>query len=312
MRWTYRAIDDVPPGRRAEFHGTPLVIGDLVLAGTDDRDPGGIGHLYAFERDLGHLRWKAEAGRGVMADLVHRGSRVYVVSLSDEIRCIDVRSGQTLWSHASRAVLDSSQSIGFVTTPALVGDKVIFGGQDGTMAALDAERGTLRWSRTVGSPIQSAVVDSGNCVYFATRDRRLLRLDTRDGHDLGEMQLGARTFGPPVVATDGLLVLVVEQGGQSGEPEVTLRCVDASLKGLRWTQRIPGGWTSSRPYLWHDTVFGGGEHGYLVAIRVSDGARMWSDSLRGTIRAIGSEANRLYIGTLGGTLFAYDPPATAR
>ena len=312
MRWTYRAIDDVQPGRRAEFHGTPVVIGDLVLAGTDDRDPGGIGHLYAFERNTGHLRWKAEAGRGVMADLVHRGSRLYVVTLSDEIRCIDIGNGHTLWSHASRAVLDSSRSIGFMTTPALVRDKVIFGGQDGTIAALDTERGTLRWSRTVGSPIQSAVVDSGNCVYFAARDSRLVRLDARDGRDLGEMQLGGRTFGPPVVTVDGLLVFVAEEGGESGEPEETLRCVEASLKGPRWTQRIPGGWTSSRPYLWHDTVLGGGEHGYLVAIRTRDGAQMWSDSLRGTIRAIGIEANRLYIGTLGGTLFAYDPPAIAR
>jgi len=312
VRWTYRAIDDVRPGRRAEFHGTALVIGDLVLAGTDDRDPGGVGYLYAFERVSGHLRWKTEAGRGVMADLVHRDSRLYVVTLSDEIRCIDVGSGHTLWRHTSHAVLDSTQSIGFLTTLALVGDRVIFGGQDGTIVALDTHRGTLRWSRTVGSPLESAVVDSGNSVYFATRDRRLLRLDTRDGRTLGEMQLGARTFGPPVVTGDGLLVFVVEEGADSGEPEVTLRCVEASLNGLRWTQRIPGWWTSSRPYLWHDTILGGGEHGHLIAIRARDGAPMWSDSLRGTIRAINCEANRLYIGTLGGTLFAYDPPVAPR
>jgi len=312
VRWTYRAIDDVERGRRAEFHGAPLVIGDLVLAGTDDRDPGGIGRLYAFERDTGRLRWKVEAGRGVMADLVHRGSRLYVVTLTDEIRCIDVGSGRTLWSHRSQAVLDSSQSVGFITTPAFAGDQVIFGGQDGAIVALEPERGTPRWSRTVSSPLQSAVVDSGNSVYLATRDQRLLRLDTRDGHTLGEMRLGARTFGPPVVSRYGLLVFVVEEGAQSDEPEVTLRCVGASLDSLRWTQRIPGGWTSSRPYLWHDTVLGGGEHGLLVAMRARDGARVWSDSLRGTIRAIGMGADRLYIGTLGGTLFAYDPPAAAR
>jgi outer membrane protein assembly factor BamB len=209
-------------------------------------------------------------------------------------------------------VLDSSQSIGFRTTPALIGNKVIFGSQDGTISALDTERGILRWSRTLGSAIQSAVVDSGNCVYFATQDGRLVRLDARDGHDLGEMQLGARMFGPPVITTDGLLAFVVEEGKQSGEPEVALRCVATSLTALRWTQRIPGGWTSSRPYLWRHVVLAGGEHGYLAALRTRDGAPMWSDSLRGTIRAISSNANRLYIGTLGGTLFAYDPPDTTR
>ncbi len=288
------------------------MVGDLVLAGTDDRDPGGIGHLYAFDRHTGQVRWKAEAGRGVMGDLVHRGSRLYVVTLSDEIRCIDLSSGRLLWTHASRAVLDTSQSIGFMTMPALVGDCVIFGGQDGVIAALDAEQGTVRWSRSVGSPIQSAVVDSGSCVYFAARDGRLVRLSARDGRDLGQMQLGARTFGPPVVTSDGVLIFVLEKGEPSDEPEASLRCVQASLDSVRWMRRIPGGWTSSRPFLWRDAVLGGGDHGYLVAIRTRDGTPVWSDSLRGTIRAIGSEAQRLYVGTLGGTLFAYDPPVTGR
>ena len=62
-------------------------------------------------------------------------------------------------------------------------------------------------------------------------------------------------------------------------------------------------WTSARPYLW---VLAGNRH-ELVALRASDGTREWSHQFPETIRGIGASSEVLYVGTLGGPIFAYTP-----
>src|SRR5262249_52031349 len=251
----------------------PLVIGDLVIAGCDDRDPGGVGHLYGFDGRTGRVRWRQRLGRGGMSDLVHRGSLVYAMTLDDGLRCIEAATGRPLWSQRSRAVFDTSASTGVQSTPALVGERIVCGGQDSVVAALDAARGTRLWQRSVGARVQSAIVDSGRSVYLAARDGRLLRLDAGDGRTLGERRVG-RTFGPPLVTPDGVLMLVLEDSGED-EPPLVLRCFDARLETVLWTYRCPGGVTSSRPYVWRGTILGGGGDGLLFALRSSDGAVLW-------------------------------------
>ena len=90
MRWTY---DTRPDGSVAEFHGDPIIADEFVIAGSDDRREDGIGHVYAFERGSGKLRWRYRASRGVIAEIVHLGSSVYAMSLKDELFCLDLDSG---------------------------------------------------------------------------------------------------------------------------------------------------------------------------------------------------------------------------
>jgi eukaryotic-like serine/threonine-protein kinase len=305
--WTYRALDDVAAGRRAEFHGEPLVTNDLVLTGSDDRDPGGAGFVYAFDRDTGRVRWKRPAARGVMGNVLRHGSRVFAVSLADELLCLDLATGRILWTHRGAAIPEDALA-GFNTTPALAGARVYFGSQDGTVSALDAEDGKVLWKRDVGAPVVTPVTTAGD-LYLVTRSHRLLRLDSRDGRILGEITLPAHAFGPVVPAGDGLLVLVGDRR-KADQPALSLHRYAASLVPAQptWTHELPGGWTSSRPYVVDHSVVGGGEHGDMVRLRLADGKPIWADRLKGVIRGIGHERGRFFVGTLSGTLYAYEPP----
>jgi outer membrane protein assembly factor BamB len=305
-------LDDVAAGRRAEFHGEPLVVDDLVLTGSDDRDPGGAGFVYAFDRITGRVRWKRPAARGVMGGLLRRGSRVYGVSLADELLCLDLATGRTLWSHRG-ATIPADALAGFSTTPALSADTVFFGSQDGVVSALDARDGKLHWTREVGSPVSTPIMSQGQDLYLATRAPRLLRLDRRDGRIRAALGLESPVFGPVVPAGDGVLVFVRDRRNGE-EPALSLHRYHLSLMppGAAWIREIPGGWTSSRPYVVGESVVGGGERGDLVALRLADGAPVWSDRLEGVVRGIGRRGSRLFVGTLGGTLYAYEPPVQRR
>jgi len=296
-RWKYNALQD--GGRRAEFHGNPVVTADLIVLGSDDRNPDGVGYVYAFEKRTGNVRWKYRAGAGVMADLVREGDRLYAVTLGDELVCLDLPTGRPEWRFASGWASEEMTNIS--AAPAVLEGRILFGGHNGVVHALDAISGRLIWKRDVGAPVVTALVAGSGAVYFGTFDRRVHRLTLGPDAAHAELELGGVPFGPPTLLRDSLVLLVYESPDSA-----TLRSVDLTLKGVRWSREAPGGWSSARTYRWRGNALAGSEHGKLAAFS-PDGSEVWSDTVGGVIRGIGVTDDVLYIGTLKGTLYAYRP-----
>jgi outer membrane protein assembly factor BamB len=297
-RWKY---DAGPDGGRPEFHGVPLVVGDLVVLGSDDRHPSGVGHVYAIEASSGALRWKARIGRGSMTDVVRLDTRLYAVTLDGELVALDLADGERVWSSRGGPPLETD-FLNVAATPAIHSDRIFFAGADGVVRALSATSGAPVWKSEVGSPVWTALVVVSDALCFGTRDGRLLRLDHRTGKRLVELRLDQVPFGPLVAADDLLFTL-------AGERELlVLNAVQASLGSSRWTRRAERGWSSSGPYLWKGVVLVGGEAGDLQALRPEDGAVVWNRHVDGVVRGIGFDGDLLFIGTLKGTLFAVRPP----
>jgi outer membrane protein assembly factor BamB len=275
-RWKY---DARPDGGRPEFHGAPLVVGDLVVLASDDRRPDGVGHAYAVEASTGAIRWKTRIGRGSMADVVRLGALLYTVTLDNEVVALDLVSGRQAWSFRGSPPLDPG-FLNVFATPALDSDRVYFGGADGVLYALTAGAGAVVWKTDVGSRIVTPVVLIADALYFGTRDGRLLRAERSQGKLIGEMALGRMPFGPPTAVGESVLVYSAE-----GEALV-LDAFDLSLTAARWSRRASRGWSSSRPYVWQGLVLAGGEAGELTAKATEDGAVVWSRRVDGVVEAL--------------------------
>ena len=100
VQWTYDIRKD---GKQQSFHGDPLVTDDLILIGTDRScDPEGVGHVYAFERDSGKVRWKY-VSTSVPTDIVQIGSNVFFGSFQDQWSSVDLRTGNLNWKFSTGA-----------------------------------------------------------------------------------------------------------------------------------------------------------------------------------------------------------------
>lgn len=300
--WTYDARSD---GGRPEFHGAPLIAGDLVVLSSDDRRPDGVGHVYAIEASSGSVRWKTRIGRGSMTDVVRRGARLYSVTLDNELVALDPAKGTQSWSFRGGPPLDPD-FLNVLATPAVAAERVYFGGADGVVYALSADSGARLWKSEIGSRIVTPLVLVSDALCFGTRDGRLLLADLSHGEPKVEMRLGQVPVGPPTIAGKSILIYSVE-----GDSAV-LNAVDMSLAASRWTRRAPRGWSSSRPHLWRGSVLVGSEDGELAALAIEDGAVIWTRHLDGVIRGIGFDRELLFVGTLKGALFAVRPPADKR
>lgn len=51
----------------------------------------------------------------------------------------------------------------------------------------------------------------------------------------------------------------------------------------------------------------GDEEGFVLAYRLSDGTQAWSHQLSGVIRGIGASDDVLFVGVLGGKVYALRP-----
>ena len=98
MRWSYNIHQD---GNQTSFHGNPLITDQLILIGTDKSCASdGIGHLYAFDRITGAVRWKYRTA-GTPSDVARMGSTIYAASFLDELVALNLKDGSLRWKFAT-------------------------------------------------------------------------------------------------------------------------------------------------------------------------------------------------------------------
>jgi outer membrane protein assembly factor BamB len=174
-----------------------------------------------------------------------------------------------------------------------------------TVYALDAESGKVIWKRDLGARVSTNLTITGNDLYVGTADGFIRRLSGKTGEITAEMKLETTLVGWPTVTGDSLLLFLNRGGGAGGAQ--SLLSIDRALKKIGWRRQVSSSWSMTRPFLWRSTVLAGSEEGEVKAFRLSDGVEQWTINLKGTIRSFGSDEKVLYIGTLAGTVTAYQP-----
>jgi outer membrane protein assembly factor BamB len=296
--WSYDIRKD---GNQTSFHGNPLITDDLVIIGTD----GGLGHVYAFEKTTGRVVWKYQAGgsiswgTGVGSDIVRLGPNVYGVTLGDELLCLDLKTGRLNWSFRKPFTNEAWSS-----APAVTGSQVYFGALNGTIYGLDAASGRVLWSRELGPRISTSPAIIGDDLYAGTADHYIYRLRRTSGEIISKLEVETIPVGPLIAAGDALMTILNPGGGTGGSK--TVACVDASKMQVRWNQAASSEWTMRQPLVWGKMVLAGNQAGELMAFGLTDGAPEWKQQFKGMIRSIGMAGNVLYVGTLNGTVYAYD------
>src|SRR5512140_841777 len=287
-RWTFDAKND---GGKPEFHGRPLVTAKTLVVASDDRRREGVAYVYAFDRSTFAPLWKYRAGPGVMTDILESQGTLFFVTLDDELTALDLATGSVRWKFTTGALDDN-----FVpnSTPALAGERVLFGGRDGSVCSLDARSGAVAWRGTLGARISTSIVVLGNGVYVGDEAGRIHRLDIATGKVEAELQIDGSPTSVMVPADSALLVFSHDDDGV-----ITLQSIPVSLAKAGWTQGAdPPGWTSfARPYVWNGTVVVGRETGDFAGLRLSDGRPAWSGKVSGRIAGIGGDQSWLYLGT---------------
>ncbi len=162
-------------------------------------------------------------------------------------------------------------------TPTVGNSTVYFGSDDGTVYALDAQKGTPRWKFATQGIVRSKPALAGNSIYFASDDGYLYALDARSGAQVWRTDIGN------FVARD-----VREKLGTSTDP-----------KGYDDFQ--------SSPLVVDGKIYIGSFDGNLYAVAADNGLISWTFKAEEKIRATPALADGVvYVGSWDEAMYAVD------
>ncbi|HPB82102.1 MAG TPA: PQQ-binding-like beta-propeller repeat protein [Spirochaetota bacterium] len=126
------------------------------------------GKLYAFDADDGSVEWTADVGTRFKA--AYSGKKIYAVSFHGKMNAIDAEKGKSIWQR------DLGEK--FVVPPLLIGNRLYLGSTDGILMSIDAVTGKVLFRRDLGGAITNDITLSNNTLYVAARNR-LVSVDLR-------------------------------------------------------------------------------------------------------------------------------------
>jgi outer membrane protein assembly factor BamB len=144
----------------AHLEAPPVVGDERVYVGGMD------GRVQALDRRNGGLAWEREVAGFLQRPMALDGPHLYVSG--GRLSALDVDTGEVAWRYESPE--------GVNCAPAVVGDTVLVGTDDGRLAALDAAgggwlSGPERWSVSLGSYVGHWLAAAGGRVYAPVMPR---------------------------------------------------------------------------------------------------------------------------------------------
>ena len=213
---------------------SPSVMDGTVYVGSADRN------LYAVDAKTGLMRWKFDAQGDVNSSPAVVDGVVYVVSLNGNLYAVDAATGKQRWAFATEGerrfserglftALPAGEMMPdpwdfYLSSPAVVDGVVYFGSGDGSVYAVDARSGELRWRYKTGDVVHAspAVVDGK--VYVGSWDTYFYALDAKNGRLMWRFKTGEDKRAHLMMGIQGSAV--VSQGA------VYFGCRDANVYAL--------------------------------------------------------------------------------
>jgi len=185
-----------------EFYvSSPVHAGGALYAGSGD------GCLYALDPADGHVRWRTQTGGRIRSSPAVANGVAYAGAYDGVLYAVDVRDGRIIWRYATAGSTLRSADFGYdrrsIQSSPAVGEGAVFvGSRDGSLYAVDAKRGTLRWHVSadvywyIGSP---ALYDG--LVFADNSDARFVQaLDAKTGKEVWRFKNDTNFFSSPTVA----------------------------------------------------------------------------------------------------------------
>jgi outer membrane protein assembly factor BamB len=226
--------------------------------------------LYAISRRTGRRRWKRLLGNLAAASPACSHGVVYAVILErahgegGRVVAVTAKSGKTLWSRKLPSRAESS--------PLLDRNRLFFGTQDGTVYALRASDGAVRWTYKAAGAVKGGIaMDDAGKLYF--------------GDYAGKVHAIRRSDGKKVWTVDAA------KGGLFG---------------------IGGGTFYASAAVAYGRVYIGSTNGEIYSLAASNGKLAWRKGTgnyvyaSAAVGAVGTGPPTVYVGSYDGQFYALD------
>jgi outer membrane protein assembly factor BamB len=248
---------------KAPLAGGTAAGGGLVVVGSSD------GQFFAFDAENGHARWKVRLNGEVLAPAAISDKLIAVRTVDGRLHALSPEDGRELWTQEQQV---PRLSLRGTARPAIVGDVVLCGFDNGKVLAVNAGDGSVQWETTVTPPhgrtelerlddIDSPITISGHDVYAVGFQGKvaMLALDT------GQIWWSHEASSYRGLTLDGDTLYVADADGE-------LAALKARTGAVLWRQNALLHRGLSPPTILEDSVVVADFQGYVHFIDKASGA----------------------------------------
>lgn len=191
-QWTYKTDNYV--------NGTPAVFDNQIVFGGCDAV------LHVVDARTGEASEKIEIGDSchIAGSVALADGKAYFGHYGNAFVRVDLLSGAIDWSYG-----DGQNP--FFSSPAVGGERVVFGGRDKALHCVWRDDGKELWSFPTRRKVDGSPVICGGKVVFGSGDGWLYVLDLESGRELWSYETGQAIFSSPAVA-GGVIVVGSNDG----------------------------------------------------------------------------------------------------
>jgi outer membrane protein assembly factor BamB len=261
------------------YVSSPLVVNGVVYFGSED------GHLYALDVRSGKSKWKFDTKSRVRSSPAMADNVIYFGDMSGYFYAIDRDTGAQSWRFETAGVKFNPAEFGYdrcaiLSSAAISGDLVTFGGRDGFLYALDRQTGQEKWRRDYEiSWVISSPAIFNDVLFTGTSDGRFAHaVDLNTGKEKWRFSATETVWSSPVICDS--LIYFGDGGGN-------VFALDNRNGTEKWRFKTKDRVFSS-PVVAEGVVYIGSDDGYLYALTGTDSEAPHSQQTR---RAVFWEAS---------------------
>ena len=232
-----------------------------------------------------------------------------IIGVGSNLTAIDISTATILWTFSTSGTIESS--------PAVQDSIVLFGDDNKSLYALNANTGNPKWSIQLPASLRSSpVISQQGVVFIGCDDGTVRSYMLENGMPTWNITLGAPLYSSPALSEDEQLVFIgcgkhtCLQMKSSTCPlasseDAYLYALYAANGSEAW-RSATGGKIESSPSVLGGYVFIGSSDNHLYAFRVTDGNQMWAADLGSDVLASAalSPSGILYIVSYDGVISA--------
>ncbi len=296
---------------------SPVYANGTIYFGGDD------GNVYAVDAADGRQLWKRTTGGPVAATPAVANGVVYVGSYDGKFYALDARTGAMRWRIATggerrfeanglHGMQPKNQTIAdpfdvYLSSPVLGGGSVYFGSGDGSVYAVDAATGELKWRFATGDVVHASPAYADGTVFVGSWDSYFYAIDAASGKEKWRFHGGE----DPVIHNQvgfQSSPAVVDGVVYTGCRDSNLYAIDAVTGKERWRYNNKGSWVIGSPAVTQGKViFGTSDSSLYLVVDAVTGKEIARQQGKAYVFASPSVAgNTVYVGVLNGTLEARD------
>jgi outer membrane protein assembly factor BamB len=293
QRTGYLPVNGIkPPFKRLWKYGnTPLLeFPPSIVDGTMyfiDND----GFAHALDTQTGKSKWSRRVADLNAATPTYSQGRLYVANLEPgQVMSLNAKNGKTVWKKSLPCRTESS--------PAIVGDRMYFGCENGVLYALKKSNGKEVWQTSVAGAIKGAPGYDNGTLYVGDYGGAMTAVRASNG----EVRWQTQALGPGLGQPGAFYSTPAVAFGRvyAGNNDSRVYSFDADTGELAWTFST-GGYVYSGPTVAKvpgtpPTVYIGSFDGNAYALDARTGEARWTFDMGG--RVIGS------LSVIGRTVYA--------